>query len=100
MFKHPIQSAVETAVKLLPYGSVVGSSHTTRGHVWQPQNAEFIESEVDYRNGDSIVLTEHDPEGDLVGFKVTGPDGEILDQGITTGGHGIVELITGHLSLT
>lgn len=95
MFKHFIESSVDKAVKSLPVGVVRSTSHTTRGHVWDPENAEFVESEVEYPNGDSIVLTDHDPNGDLVGYKITGPDGEILDQGITSG-FGIFELITGH----
>ena len=97
MIKHFIESAVDKAVKSLPVGVVRSTTHTTRGHVWAPQDAEFVGSEVEFVNGDSIVLTDHDPDGDLVGFKITGPDGEILDQGITSG-FGIFELIVDHQS--
>lgn len=95
--KHPVESAVDKAVKSLPYGIVRATTHTTRGHVWAPQDAEFVGSEVEFTNGDSIVLTDHDPDGDLVGYKITGPEGEILDQGVTSG-HGIFELIVDHQS--
>ena len=51
-----------------------------------------------YGNGDSIEFIDLDSVGDLVAYKVAGPAGEILDQGVLGGVSAIGGFLEEHAS--
>lgn len=91
MTTHPIPAAIESAIKSLPYGATKSHSHTTRGHVWAPQDAVFVEADVEFHDGQTLVFTE---EGERVGYVLKAPDGAVLDQGTVPGPEAAAAMVT------
>lgn len=99
MFEHLIEKSVRSAVDSLPYGTIPSTCYTTRGHVWKPQDAVFVEAEIVFGNGDKLVLTPHDGENVIAEFVLTGPEGETLDQGTMAREIDIVDAVIGFAAM-